>query len=101
MWMVHPVKVGKKTRYSFSKIKEVLPMPNLIDMQKDSYKWFLEEGLREVFRDISPIESFTGTLSLEFVDYSLDEEPKYSIEECKDRDVNYAAIEYFGSSSNE
>ena len=91
MWMVHPVKVGKKTRYSFSKIKEVLPMPNLIDMQKDSYKWFLEEGLREVFRDISPIESFTGTLSLEFVDYSLDEEPKYSIEECKDRDVNYAA----------
>ncbi len=90
-WMVHPEKVGKKTRYSFSKINEVLAMPNLIDMQKDSYKWFLEEGLREVFKDISPIESFTGNLSLEFIDYSLEEEPKYSIEECKERDVNYAA----------
>jgi DNA-directed RNA polymerase subunit beta (EC 2.7.7.6) len=76
---------------SFSKINEVLDMPNLIDVQKDSYKWFLEEGLREVFRDVSPIESFTGNLSLEFIDYSLDENPKYSIEECKERDVNYAA----------
>ncbi|MDI6602246.1 MAG: DNA-directed RNA polymerase subunit beta [Thermoanaerobacteraceae bacterium] len=89
--MVHPEKVGKKTRMSFSKINEVLDMPNLIDVQKDSYKWFLEEGLREVFRDVSPIESFTGNLSLEFIDYSLDENPKYSIEECKERDVNYAA----------
>lgn len=89
--MVHPEKVGKRTRMSFSKINEVLDMPNLIDVQKDSYKWFLEEGLREVFRDVSPIESFTGNLSLEFIDYSLDENPKYSIEECKERDVNYAA----------
>jgi len=66
-------------------------MPNLIEVQKNSYKWFLEEGLREVFREISPIESFTGNLALEFVDYTLDSTPKYSIEECKDRDDTYAA----------
>ena len=88
--MVHPVDVGKKKRMSFAKIDEVLEMPNLIEVQKNSYKWFLEEGLKEVFRDISPIESFTGNLSLEFVDYRLENNPKYSIEECKDRDTTYA-----------
>jgi DNA-directed RNA polymerase subunit beta len=75
---------------SFAKIDEVLQMPDLIEVQKKSYKWFLEEGLREVFREISPIESFTGNLALEFVDYRLENTPKYSVEECKDRDTTYA-----------
>lgn len=88
--MVHPVQVGNKTRMSFAKIDEVLEMPDLIEVQKKSYKWFLEEGLREVFREISPIESFTGNLALEFVDYRLENNPKYSVEECKDRDTTYA-----------
>jgi DNA-directed RNA polymerase subunit beta (EC 2.7.7.6) len=89
--MLHPVDAGYKNRMSFARIEEVLEMPNLIEVQKNSYKWFLEEGLREVFRDISPIESFTGNLSLEFLDYKLDDNPKYSVEECKDRDTTYAA----------
>ncbi|MDI3310091.1 MAG: DNA-directed RNA polymerase subunit beta [Thermoanaerobacterium sp.] len=89
--MLHPVDAGYKKRMSFARIEEVLDMPNLIEVQKNSYKWFLEEGLREVFRDISPIESFTGNLSLEFLDYKLDDNPKYSVEECKDRDTTYAA----------
>jgi len=76
---------------SYSKIDEVLDMPNLIEVQKNSYKWFLEEGLREVFRDVSPITDYTGNLILEFVDYSLDENPKYSVEECKERDATYSA----------
>ncbi|KHO63439.1 DNA-directed RNA polymerase subunit beta [Thermoanaerobacter sp. YS13] len=88
--MVNPVQVGNKTRMSFAKIDEVLEMPDLIEVQKKSYKWFLEEGLREVFREISPIESFTGNLALEFVDYRLENNPKYSVEECKDRDTTYA-----------
>ncbi|MGH2331676.1 DNA-directed RNA polymerase subunit beta [Thermoanaerobacter mathranii] len=88
--MVRPVQVGNKTRMSFAKIDEVLEMPDLIEVQKKSYKWFLEEGLREVFREISPIESFTGNLALEFVDYRLENTPKYSVEECKDRDTTYA-----------
>jgi len=88
--MVRPVQVGNKTRMSFAKIDEVLQMPDLIEVQKKSYKWFLEEGLREVFREISPIESFTGNLALEFVDYRLENNPKYSVEECKDRDTTYA-----------
>jgi len=88
--MVRPVQVGNKTRMSFAKIDEVLQMPDLIEVQKKSYKWFLEEGLREVFREISPIESFTGNLALEFVDYRLENTPKYSVEECKDRDTTYA-----------
>ncbi|WP_029687742.1 DNA-directed RNA polymerase subunit beta [Thermoanaerobacter sp. A7A] len=88
--MVNPVQVGNKTRMSFAKIDEVLQMPDLIEVQKKSYKWFLEEGLREVFREISPIESFTGNLALEFVDYRLENNPKYSVEECKDRDTTYA-----------
>jgi DNA-directed RNA polymerase subunit beta len=88
--MVHPVKVGERTRWSYSKIEEVMGLPNLIEIQKDSYKWFLEEGLREVFQDISPIEDFTGNLVLEFIDYTLENNPKYSVDECRERDVTYA-----------
>ena len=76
---------------TFAKIDEVLEMPNLIDMQKSSYDWFIKDGLREVFHDVSPITDYTGNLILEFTDYRLDEQPKYSIEECKERDTNYAA----------
>ena len=79
-----------RQRRSFSRISEVLDLPNLIEIQSSSYEWFLEEGLREMFRDISPIEDFTGNLSLEFVDYSL-AEPKYPVDESKERDVTYAA----------
>lgn len=87
----HPVMIGKRERMSFSKIKEIADVPNLIEIQVDSYDWFLEEGLKEVFTDISPIEDYTGNLILEFVDYSLDEKPKYDIEECKERDTTYCA----------
>ena len=89
--MPHPVTIGKRTRMSFSKIKEIADVPNLIELQVDSYKWFIEEGLKEVFEDISPIEDYTGNLILEFVDYSLYDKPKYDIEECKDRDATYCA----------
>ena len=89
--MPYPVTIGKRTRMSFSKIKEIADLPNLIEIQVDSYKWFLEEGIKEVFEDISPIEDYTGNLILEFVDYSLDEKPKYDIEECKERDATYHA----------
>ncbi|CEH36105.1 DNA-directed RNA polymerase subunit beta [Romboutsia lituseburensis] len=89
--MPHPVTIGKRTRMSFSKIKEIADVPNLIELQVDSYKWFIEEGLKEVFEDISPIEDYTGNLILEFVDYSLEDKPKYDIEECKDRDATYCA----------
>ncbi|WP_083238926.1 DNA-directed RNA polymerase subunit beta [Caloranaerobacter ferrireducens] len=89
--MVHPVSVGKRTRMSYSKINEVLELPNLIEVQKKSYEWFLKEGLKEVFEDISPIEDYTGNLILEFVDYNISGEPKYDVEECKERDVTYAA----------
>jgi len=89
--MVHPISLGKNTRMSYSKIDEVLDMPNLIEIQKNSYKWFLEEGLREVFRDVSPITDYTGNLIMDFVDYSLDDNPKYSVEECKERDATYSA----------
>ena len=89
--MVHPVKMGKKTRMSYSRIDEILEMPNLIEVQKRSYRWFLEEGLREVFRDISPITDYTENLVLEFVDYQLEQDPKYSVEECKERDVTFSA----------
>ena len=85
---VHPVKYGKNVRMSYSRIKEVIDMPNLIEIQKNSYNQFLEEGLREVFRDVSPITDYTGNLILEFVDYSLNEKPKYSVEECKERDAH-------------
>ncbi|WP_427340803.1 DNA-directed RNA polymerase subunit beta [Caloranaerobacter sp. DY30410] len=89
--MVHPVSVGKRTRMSYSKINEVLELPNLIEVQKKSYEWFLKEGLKEVFEDISPIEDYTGNLILEFVDYNISGKPKYDVEECKERDVTYAA----------
>ena len=85
------MQLGRNVRMSYSKIDEVLDMPNLIEVQKNSYKWFLDEGLREVFRDISPITDYTGNLILEFVDYSLDDKPKYDVEECKERDATYAA----------
>lgn len=89
--MVHPISAGKIQRMSYSKIDEVMDMPNLIEVQKNSYNWFLEEGLREVFYDVSPIQDYTGNLILEFTDYSLDGKPKYSVEECKERDVTYSA----------
>ena len=88
---VKPVQLGKNVRMSFSKINEVLDMPNFIEVQKDSYKWFLEEGLREVFRDVSAITDYSGNLVLDFIDYHIEDKPKYTIEECKERDVTYAA----------
>ena len=89
---MRPVTAGKSVRMSFSRQKEVLEMPNLIEIQKDSYQWFLDEGLKEVFRDISPISDFAGHLSLEFVDFTLcKDDIKYTIEECKERDTTYAA----------
>ena len=88
---MHEIKLGKNTRMSFSRIPEKLELPNLIEVQKDSYEWFVRDGLREVFRDISPITDYTGNLILEFLDYSLKDEPKYSIAECKERDATYAA----------
>ena len=91
MMKVKPVKLGKTERMSFSHIDEVISMPNLIEVQKNSYQWFLDEGLKEVFHDIGTIEDYTGNLALSFVDFRLDKEPKYSIKECKERDVTYAA----------
>lgn len=82
--------LGKTKRISFARIDELLEKPNLIEIQRKSYEWFLEEGLKEAFKDISPIEDYTGNLSLEFIDYELDEDSKYDVEECKERDVNYA-----------
>ena len=87
---VKDVKLGKNTRKSFAKINEVLEMPNLIEVQKNSYQWFLDEGLKEVFRDVSAITDYNGTLELTFVGYHFDEEAKYSVAECKARDVTYA-----------
>ena len=89
--MPQPVKVGRRTRMSYSKIHEVAEMPNLIQIQTESYDWFIKEGLREVFEDISPIKDYAGNLVLEFMDYSLKDSPKYEQEECKERDVTYAA----------
>ena len=88
---VKPVKLGKNTRMSFAGINEVMQMPNLIEVQKNSYKWFLDVGLREVFRDIDEITDYTGNLVLTFIDYRMDEKPKYSVTECKERDATYAA----------
>ncbi len=88
---IQPIQLGRTTRKSFAKINEVLEMPNLIEVQKNSYEWFLNEGLHEVFRDMAAITDYTGNLVLEFLDYKLDEHPKYSVEECKERDVTYAA----------
>ncbi len=89
---IKPIKSGKSSRMSYSRKKEVLEMPNLIEVQRDSYQWFLDEGLREAFADISPITDYSGKLSLEFTDFTLDKESaKYTIEECKERDATYAA----------
>ena len=89
---IRPIKSGKSSRMSYSRQNEVLQMPNLIEVQKDSYQWFLDEGLKEVFDDISPIADYSGHLSLEFVDFTLcEDDVKYSIEECKERDATYAA----------
>ena len=89
--MPNPINLGKRQRMTFSKIDEVAEMPNLIQIQTDSYKWFVEEGLREVFEDVSPIKEYSDNLVLEFIDYSLSDPPKYEQEECKERDVTYAA----------
>ncbi|MDO4476658.1 MAG: DNA-directed RNA polymerase subunit beta [Clostridia bacterium] len=89
---VKPIQLGKTTRMSFSKIDEVIKLPNLLEIQKNSYKWFLEEGLKEVFKDVSGITDFTGNLVLDFVDYTMDiNHPTYDIKECKERDTTYAA----------
>ncbi len=88
--MPYAEKVGARVRHNFGKLKEVLELPNLIEVQRNSYHWFLNEGLREVFQDVSPIQDFTGNLVLEFLDYTLGD-PKYSVEECKERDVTFAA----------
>ena len=89
--MVHELKNGKVTRMSFSKIKEVIDMPDLIDIQKQSYDWFLKSGLKDVLNDASPIADFSGNLLLEFVDYRLEDETKYSIEEAKERNTSYSS----------
>ena len=88
---VKPVQLGRNTRMSFARIDEVLEMPNLIEVQKNSYKWFLNEGLKEVFKDVSGITDYTGNLVLDFVNYKLDDKPNYSVEECKERDATFAA----------
>ena len=89
--MVHEVKNGKTSRMSFSKIEEIIDMPDLIEVQKSSYKWFLESGLKDVLSDISPIIDYSGNLMLEFVDYRLEDETKYTIEEAKERSTTYAS----------
>ena len=88
--MPQPIRLGRTERMSFSRYEEIIEKPNLIEIQKKSYKWFLEEGLMEAFRDISPIQDYTGNLILEFIDYNLENTPKYDVEECKERDVTYA-----------
>ncbi len=89
--MLKPQKLGKNVRMSFSKIEAATDMPNLIEVQKDSYEWFLREGLNEVLRDVSPIVDYTGNLAIEFTDYTIDPKPRYSVEECKNRTATYDA----------
>ena len=89
--MVKDVQYGKTVRKSYARIDEILQMPNLIEIQKDSYRWFLETGLREVFSDVDAITDYSGNLELSFVDYVLEDTPKYSVKECKERDATYAA----------
>ena len=89
--MVHPVQMGKRTRMSFARIEEALAVPDLIEVQKNSYRSFLKDGLREVLADVSPITDYSESLILEFTDYSLDDKPKYTVEKCKERDATYAA----------
>ena len=89
---IRPIKSGRSIRMSYQRQKEVLEIPNLIEVQKNSYNWFVTDGLREIFTDISPIEDYSGKLSLEFVDFRLcRDEIKYPIEECKERDANFEA----------
>ncbi|MBQ7654394.1 MAG: DNA-directed RNA polymerase subunit beta, partial [Clostridia bacterium] len=88
---VHDVRRGNTVRKSFSKIKEVMEMPNLIEIQKKSYEWFLNDGLKEVFRDIADIVDYTGNWTLSFIGYRMDDKPKYTVLECKERDATYAA----------
>ena len=90
MAKIQDVMLGKTMRKSFAKHDKVLAIPNMLKIQKDSYNWFLNEGLREVFHDVAAITDYTGNLELSFLDYSLDEKPKYTIEECKERDATYA-----------
>lgn len=89
--MPKDVLYGKTLRKSFARYEEIQDMPNLLEIQKKSYKWFLETGLREVFRDTDAVTDYSGNLELSFVDYSMDEKPKYTEEECKARDATYAA----------
>ena len=89
--MVHPVTYGKRVRMSYSRIEEVLDLPDLIEVQKSSYEWFVKEGLKEVFEDISPVQDYTGNLILEFVDYHIEEDIKYTEDEARERDVNFSA----------
>ena len=91
MQNVKPIQLGSNTRMTFSKINEVMKMPNLIEIQKKSYQDFIDKGLHEVFRDIAEITDYTGNLVLEFIDYRMDEKPKYTVKECKERDATYAA----------
>ena len=88
---VREQKLGQNVRMSFSKSRNMLELPNLVEIQTKSFEWFVNEGLGEVLRDVSPITDYSGNLQIDFVDYSLDSKPKYSIEECKERDANYAA----------
>ena len=89
--VVKEVMYGKTKRKSFARYQEILDMPNLLEVQKNSYQWFLDTGLREVFRDVEAITDYAGNLELSFIDYSMDEKPKYDVEECKARDATYAA----------
>ena len=88
---IKDVYYGKTLRKSFARHKEILEMPNLLEIQKKSYQWILDKGLREVFKDVSCITDYAGNLELSFIDYSMDEPPKYNVEECKARDATYAA----------
>ena len=90
MAMVKDVMFGKTMRKSYAKYEEILQIPNMLKIQKDSYQWFLEEGLREVFKDVGTITDFSGKLELSFLDYTMEDKPKYTIEECKERDATYA-----------
>ena len=89
--MVKDVHYGKTLRKSFARHEEVLAMPNLLEIQKNSYQWFLDVGLQEVFRDVASIGDYAGNLELSFIDFTMDEKPKYNVEECKARDATYAA----------
>ena len=88
---IKPQQLGKNIRMSYAKVKDIIDMPDLLEVQKKSYGWLIEKGIREVLSDVSPIVDYSGNLVIEFVDFSIDATPKYSIEECKERDANYAA----------